>query len=204
MDECEGFLSHLEQQIAAPEATSTQIAALVLGLLTSSVAAPRKLAAPLLDRLGEIAATHGGTVPLHGRLFAQWMHHVFPRECPFPHLSGTTNPQTPDEWLDSTGEETTATDEEMLDHVGKADVILSLDLNSTHLEHFDAAPLPWSPEEELLVVRPPQMKAGAGSTLLSKMFNVVLFAAIVSVVYGLMRNSPVAKPTGYGAEKLMV
>ena len=28
-------------------------------------------------------------VPLHGRLFAQWMHYAFPRHCPFPHVSGT-------------------------------------------------------------------------------------------------------------------
>ena len=88
MDECEGLLGHLEQKIAAPEASSTRIADLVSKLSSSSVIAPRKLTQGLLDRLGEIAAGHGGNVPLHGRLFAQWMHHAFPRECPYPHLSG--------------------------------------------------------------------------------------------------------------------
>merc|ERR1719171_389173 len=120
MDECEGLLGHLERQLAKPEATSTEIATLVTELSSSSVHAPRKLPSNLLGRLGEIAAQHGGTVPLHGRLFAQWMHHAFPRECPFPHLSGTTNPQTPDEWLEATGEDTTASHEEMQAHVAKS------------------------------------------------------------------------------------
>merc|ERR1719217_538245 len=64
MDECEGLLGHLERQIGAPEATSSRIAALVAGLSSSTVHAPRSLSANLLGRLGEIAAQHGGTVPL--------------------------------------------------------------------------------------------------------------------------------------------
>merc|ERR1712187_630544 len=28
------------------------------------------------------------------------MHHAYPRECPYPHVSGTSNPQTPDEWME--------------------------------------------------------------------------------------------------------
>merc|ERR1719352_768084 len=93
LDQCEGLLGHLERQIAAPEAASTQIANIVSQLASSSVAAPRKLPQALLDRLEEITSHHGGTVPLHGRLFSQWLHHAFPRECPYPHVSGTTNPQ---------------------------------------------------------------------------------------------------------------
>ena len=32
--------------------------------------------------------TNQGTVPLHGRLFAQWVHHASPRECPLPSHCG--------------------------------------------------------------------------------------------------------------------
>merc|ERR1719203_373755 len=46
----------------------------------------------LLRRLDEVAAHHGGRVPLHGRLFAQWMHYAYPRECRYPHVSGATDP----------------------------------------------------------------------------------------------------------------
>merc|ERR1719183_2540906 len=176
MDECEGLLGHLEQKIAAPEATSTRIADLVSKLSSSSTNAPRKLSQALVDRLGEIAAGHGGSVPLHGRLFAQWMHHAFPRECPYPHLSGTTNPLTPDEWLESTGGETTATEEEMQGHVEKA-------VSSSSVESSNRASLPWSPEEELLVVRP-AMQSDHGITR-----NAIMFMAVGSVAFGMVRNA---------------
>merc|ERR1719446_613140 len=121
MDECEGLLGHLERSIAAPEASASRIAQVVSQLSSSSMTAPRPWSPSLLDRLEEIAATHGGTVPLHGRLFAQWMHHAFPRECPYPHVAGTINPQTPDQWLKESGQESTATNEEMLSFVKKAE-----------------------------------------------------------------------------------
>ena len=53
--------------------------------------------APSLERrLSDIADHHGGMVPLHGRLFAQWLHHLHPHECPYPHMSGTTSPLRPE------------------------------------------------------------------------------------------------------------
>merc|ERR1712151_1332140 len=42
-----------------------------------------------------------------------WMHHAFPRECPFPHVSGSKNPQTPSEWIDETGRRTETSAQEM-------------------------------------------------------------------------------------------
>merc|ERR1719254_276938 len=108
------------------------------------------LSETLLQRLNEIAEIHGGSVQLHGRLFAQWMHHAFPRECPYPHVSGTTNPQTPDEWLESTGEETTATKEEMQSFINNT----SVGINDTAVPDT----LLWSSEEELLIEPPLRMR----------------------------------------------
>jgi hypothetical protein len=175
MDECEGLLGHLERDIAAPEATPARIAKLISELSSSSIVAPRKLSQALLERLGEIAATHGGTVPLHGRLFAQWMHHAFPRECPYPHLSGSTSPQTPDEWLESTGAESTATEQEMQAHVDKA----------ANLQPQDGASdstLPWSHEEELLVTRP-VVQSDRGVTR-----NAIMFMVMTSAAFGMVRS----------------
>jgi hypothetical protein len=182
MDECEGLLSHLERQIAAPEATPARVAAVVTDLPSSSVAAPRTLPPVLLTRLEEIAASHGGSVQLHGRLFAQWMHHAFPRECPYPHLHGTTNPQTPDEWLESTGVETTATEEEMLAHVSNAD---EPGVNDTMIQESDddiLKALPWSHEEELLFIRPVKTKT------FSKFGTFMLFLALSSFAVVLKKN----------------
>ena len=34
----------------------------------------------MVNQLQSIAKEHGGKVPIHGRLFAQWLHYVFPRD----------------------------------------------------------------------------------------------------------------------------
>merc|ERR1719277_2062553 len=70
---------------------------------------PPKLTSMLKNQLEHIAKTHGGNVPLHGRLFAQWLHYVFPRECPFPHKAGSIMPSSPKDYGDSY----VATDEEI-------------------------------------------------------------------------------------------
>merc|ERR1719413_151443 len=98
-DECEGLLRHLERELAAPSAGPERIAELVTAMHSDTIDAPRNLSVALLGRLGDISRQHHGLVPLHGRLFAQWMHHAYPRECPFPHVAGTTSPMSPDEWM---------------------------------------------------------------------------------------------------------
>jgi hypothetical protein len=195
MDECEGLIGHLENRIAAPEASPERISALVTDLPSSSVAAPRTLSQTLLSRLDEIAAGHGGTVQLHGRLFAQWMHHAYPRECPFPHVAGTTNPQTPDEWLEATGEDSVATAEEM--------GALIKQLNES--DDLEVDSLPWSPEEELLVHRAPAQNA-RGSTFMTKIRSPVLFAAMAALIFSVVRSLsifPKAKGT-MNSEKQLV
>jgi len=106
-------LNQLEQKIASPSADPARIAALVATLPSDTVDAPRNLSEPLLQRLHEIAEAHGGSVPLHGRLFAQWMHHAFPRECPYPHVSGTTIQENQNTWTDANGGDSVATQEEL-------------------------------------------------------------------------------------------
>jgi hypothetical protein len=190
IDECEGLLSHLERYVAAPEAAPQLIAAFVSELSSSSVAAPRKLSKTLISRLEDIGAAHGGQVQLHGRLFAQWMHHAFPRECPFPHLSGTTNPQTPDEWLESTGEEAMATEEDIQSFVDQPH------LNETQSLEVDA--LPWSPEEELLS-HPVRARP-----IMATIRNVLLFVAVAPVTFALIRSAS-SSPKGVSkAEKFLV
>merc|ERR1719461_2672917 len=111
-------MGHLEQKIGAPEEGVDRIAELVAALPSATVVAPRNLSAALLGRLAQVAESNNGVVPLHGRLFAQWMHHAFPYECPYPQEAGTTSPQTPDEWLREAGlEDTRASLEERHRHV---------------------------------------------------------------------------------------
>merc|ERR1719220_2130891 len=81
LNECDEILGRVEQQIGLPRAEPKLIAEVVSRIQSDTVDAPRNLSSALLSRLNEIADKHGGRVPLHGRLFAQWLHHAYPREC---------------------------------------------------------------------------------------------------------------------------
>jgi len=94
INECEDLMDHVEHHFAAPSAAPLQILQFISSLSSSTVAAGRRLHDVLVRRLEDIASRYDGQVPLHGRLFAQWMHHAYPRECPYPHISGTTRPQS--------------------------------------------------------------------------------------------------------------
>ena len=90
----------------------------VAALPSSSVPANRDLSAVMRSHLNRIAANNGGVVPLHGRLFVQWLHHVYPRECPCLHLSGRTWQQQPRAFAQM-GRNITAARSQMAAHAGE-------------------------------------------------------------------------------------
>lgn len=89
LHECEGLLRKIENHIRSPTASPSDILSLVANLSSSTVPAPRGLSVVLIEALHQVAGFHNGRVPLHGRLFSEWMHYAFPHECPYPHLTGT-------------------------------------------------------------------------------------------------------------------
>jgi len=142
MNECEGLLGELEQQIGRPTASPEEILDIVANLSSSSSLddEPPNLNDGLAEQLRNVAAPHGGQVPLHGRLFAQWLHYAFPRECPFPHKAGSfaAHTLTPTEF----GQEYFATKEEMTRH--------ATDSSDTKTGEGDEDFMTqWSAEEEL-------------------------------------------------------
>jgi len=160
IDECEALISQLEKEFTSPEADPKEVLSVVSGLSSSTVAGPRELSAPLIRRLEDIADGHQGSVPLHGRLFAQWMHHAFPRECPFPHVSGTTNPLAEKTWIK----------QEEMQKVSDAWHVAELpeDVELTQ----------WTHEEELLVPRP--APRNSGSSLWAGLRNAMFLSALVA------------------------
>merc|ERR1719453_994539 len=193
LDECEQLMGHLESNIKAPEDPVATIVDLVSQLSSSTVEAPRTLPQSLLERLDEVAAPHAGNVQLHGRMFGQWMHHAFPRECPFPHVAGATAPRTPDEWMDSSETESDnkasksafASPEEMRQYVGKA-------AKSPAEVHPDGELNHWEVHEELLV--PFQRGTTQSRSVPWFLFSVVMLsAALISVASRVAAPVKVAK-----------
>jgi len=141
IDECEGLLAHVERSIGEPSSTVSRLAEVVSGLESDTVEAPRNLSVVQHARLGVIATIHGGRIPLHGRLFAQWMHHAYPRECRFPHVAGTTNPLDVHEFTKQFGLDVEASDEEIDQHTAnEIDAPMEADLLI----------MPWTNVEELI------------------------------------------------------
>lgn len=146
---CEDLMSHLESKVGSSTASPVAVANLIAMLPSDTVQAPRELPLRLIGRLDEIATLHNGVVPLHGRLFAQWMHHAYPRECPFPHEAGTISPQTAEEWSASTGESEQSSQEER-QKVMDDDVCSVSSHGKVECGDESADELPWNPNEELL------------------------------------------------------
>eukprot|EP00746_Dinoflagellata_sp_MGD_P065583 gnl/MRDRNA2_/MRDRNA2_27312_c0_seq1.p1 gnl/MRDRNA2_/MRDRNA2_27312_c0~~gnl/MRDRNA2_/MRDRNA2_27312_c0_seq1.p1 ORF type:complete len:802 (-),score=146.93 gnl/MRDRNA2_/MRDRNA2_27312_c0_seq1:43-2448(-) len=96
MNECEGILRHFENRLQAPSASVSGIMQAASGMLetTSVMGKISNNTDHLRLHLEEIARIHGGWVPLHGRLFSQWLHFAFPHECPYPHTEAAINGST--------------------------------------------------------------------------------------------------------------
>jgi len=156
IDECEELVGQLERKLRAPIASLADVATSVRMQLADLPSAQgtgnRTLSNTLLDKLQDLADHHGGRVPIHGRLFAQWMHLVYPRECPYPHVSGTIQPKTSKEWIAS-GQTVKARKEEQQQYVEAASRLKEVSRrqaaeNATVSENLCTAM--WTMEEELV------------------------------------------------------
>jgi hypothetical protein len=151
LNECEGLMDHLEVELAAPQATPKRIAEVVTALPSASVSANRTLPDSLIKRLDQIAQHHRGQIPLHGRLFAQWMHHAYPRECAYPHMSGTTRPTKLDD-MTAQGNDPIQSNDDMkalLEHTSKRNT-------SNVSARSSGSCMPWHQEEELFMPWQPE------------------------------------------------
>jgi len=99
INECEALQQRVEAAVEAPVGTLADVTKAVEEVWVAE-GRGEKLEGGLQAKLKKIAETHRGKVPLHGRLFAQWMHYAFPQECPFPHRSGEVLARSPTEFGD--------------------------------------------------------------------------------------------------------
>jgi len=196
IDECESLVSQVENKIGEPSATAVRLADVISRVESETVEAPRNLSSALLGRLEDIAEFHGGHVPLHGRLFAQWMHHAYPRECRFPHVAGTTNPLNMHEFVQQFGLDAEASDEEIYRHT----------VNKTAAPMEVSSPvLPWTHAEELIA---PHRRGGidsdAPSEAAGSLRAVLFLAAVASAAFPLAQASKRLVSVGDKQERYLV
>jgi hypothetical protein len=146
-NDCEVILGEIEVAVQAPTALPQDILDIV-GNMTVQASideeATPNLQGKLTDLIQEIAKASGGVVPLHGRLFAQWLHFAFPRECSFPHKIGMVSAVTPLQY----GDDYIADQKEMKRHAANAtSSSLPIHVDKDELHWMSQ----WSSEEELRV-----------------------------------------------------
>merc|ERR1719331_1934999 len=202
-DECGMLRGEAERGTAAPMGAPSDIARIVSQISSDTVDGPRNLTSEMMSKLESVASRHGGRVPLHGRLFAQWMHHSFPNECPHPHVSGTTAPKTTVAFKKSGGK-VKITDEERAQYI-------AAHTSRTESRENDMERLLWSEEEELLSYDDFNLQpswAIGSSRFLAILVSFVLLAAFISITLGSARSGSAtlggAKGTFWAQEKYMV
>eukprot|EP00928_Gymnodinium_smaydae_P042064 TRINITY_DN2838_c0_g10_i1.p1 TRINITY_DN2838_c0_g10~~TRINITY_DN2838_c0_g10_i1.p1 ORF type:complete len:613 (+),score=139.75 TRINITY_DN2838_c0_g10_i1:110-1840(+) len=155
-NECEEVLADIEEAVGSPVATPEALLP-ILGNMSNYEDDSPQVKAPMAAQLKRIAETHGGGVPLHGRLFAQWLHYLMPRECPFPHKAGAHTTKAP---LDF-GENYLASQEEVTLHAEERNrtlytkVAMNVSEHSEEQHHMSQ----WSEEEELIADYSHQLRA---------------------------------------------
>jgi len=143
--ECETLLGEIESAIKAPTALPSTILDIVRNMTSQTTLdqdEPPHLDSSMIAQLDKVAKNHGGMVPLHGRLFAQWLHYVFPHECPFPHKNGAVSATTPSEY----GDQYIASKDDMKKHASNA-TAFDIAVTKEELQWMSQ----WSSDEELMV-----------------------------------------------------
>lgn len=150
VNECEVILDGIERQVGAPVANADSLLAIVSNESGYSED-PKELTGALKAQLRRIAELNNGVIPLHGRLFQQWLHYVFPTECAFPHKIGTVHALTPGEF----GNSYMASKEEVERHAEtlksrNRQEMATLEANAAREEEETRGMSQWTEEEELL------------------------------------------------------
>lgn len=167
IDECEHLMTQLETKLRAPTAEPSELLQIVPALTVPSMSMNYSITAELEQRLQDIAEHHDGKVPLHGRLFAQWMHHVFPRTCPFPHEAGA---------IADVDHPLEATAYDMRRHIADVDALVSKDKSRDEVL-FGM----WSPREDLVEPEGHKHKSRGGLLTTIMMFLAALLGAAVTL-----------------------
>jgi len=146
LSECEHLMNEIEAHVKGPLAMPQQLLSMLSNMSSTTVDAPRTFSKDMINRLSQISDQNEGTVPIHGRLFGQWLHYAFPFECPLP--MSAQSALTPSAWLNGAA---IGTVEEREQHL---QLVEDLDLVGEHVL------AEWTEEEILPFVEQPSRSRG--------------------------------------------
>jgi len=177
LNECDRVFQHLEAAIPASTASTAEIIHAVESMPDTASVEAGRVSEALRSRLEEVAAVHNGKVPLHGRLFAQWLHYAFPRDCPFPHLAGTVNPQIRSKFEEVLGEDASVASDEEMEQFLKSDTAR---VDATP----DAGAAMWNLKEHILESSTPSdLVTSPLQQLLRMLSSLGLLAGLVGLLF---------------------
>jgi hypothetical protein len=181
-DECEELMDKIEAKIEAPMGTPEAIASVVTSLRYVVQPSNTTLPAELMDLLHNVASHHGGMVPIHGRLFWQWMHQAFPHKCTHPTVAKSRHS------LSYSGDVSDAEKSKFIDIVRVQELAQGNETNTE--EHIPSSV--WTMEEQLV-----DAKAYKSHRKSSSMQHLLMIAA---VGFGAMVTTKLL--FGYGDRRL--
>lgn len=217
LDPCEAVMDQLERKIAAPTASADHIARALDGVTTPSTEEPRNLTdgAPLRRMLDEVESNSEGwrSINLHGRLLAQWLHHAFPHDCPYPAKGGSLKPLTATQYQEQAKQEgreainytqaSTATQNRRLEKARQAsetleeeddEIIVDDVAQVVAAEREDMPIIAWTMEEELFTSK---IEHGGFNTGKMTFLGFLVVGAVLSVVKTTLAGSKPGGPVSF-------
>ena len=148
-------MGEVEHMVQAPTASPQVLLGIVGNLSLVNYDGEQVVTAELEAKLHTVAAHHAGTVPLHGRLFAQWMHFAFPLECPYPHVLQDSISLSPASWTSK--KSYTSTEEQRQKFIEENAHVDDADINRLAVQ--------WTDEEVMPLQEPHQARSFFGSVV---------------------------------------
>jgi len=180
ISECEELMTSIHSRLQKPSAKADDILQAVRQISSDTVESPRSISSVLEDKLRKVASRHGGAVPLHGRLFAQWMHFAYPNECAYPTVLDNASNAQPGMW--------TATSTYVASHDERKS--LTQTTTETHKNERGNVDLSMWSDDEMLLVDP--MDSALSAAMMSwarVVFCIAAVGALFSTQWSMARSS---------------
>jgi len=187
LSNCGQLTGEVEHMVQAPAASPEILLGIVGNLSLIHTDGEQVVSSELEAKLYSIAAVHAGTVPLHGRLFAQWMHFAFPLECPYPHVLQDSMSLSPASWTSRNSY--TSTEEQRQQFINESAIVAD--------EDIDTLAVHWTDNEVMPLQEPYESRSLFGAVFRGFMHLLMLAVVLKTAAAGMAA----VRRVGYGHDK---